>query len=69
MFSKITALSEADTETSYLDAVNDNSASTWMITLKIKGIDVQFKMDTGAITEGTYIALQKLKLNSASKIL
>ncbi len=75
-FSKITALSEIDPtfeETSYLDAVNGSSASTWMITLKIKGIDIQFKVDTGAgvtaITEGTIIALQKPKLTPASKTL
>ncbi len=74
-FSKITALSEVDPtfqDTSYLDAVNDSSA-TWMVTLKIKKIDVQFKVDTGAgvtaITEGTYITLQKPKLTPASKTL
>ena len=57
----------------YLDAVNDNNATSWMVTLMAGNKPVEFKVDTRAavtaITEATYDALKRPKLSPTSKIL
>lgn len=78
-FSKISGsapLSEVDSalpETAFLDAVNDETVPSWMVTLTVENRQVEFKVDTGAsvtaITEETYEALQRPQLSLAPKIL
>lgn len=60
----------------FLDAVNDDGAASWMVTLTAVTAGnkpVEFKVDTGAavtaITEVTYEALKRPKLSPTSKIL
>ncbi len=60
-------------EAAFLDAVNDGTSSSWMVTVTMGNQLIEFKMDTGAgvtaITEETYAILQRPQLIPAPKAL
>ena len=57
----------------FLGEVNSNDSETWIINLKVKDTDIQFKIDTGAdlsvVPEYVFKKLKNIKLVKADKIL